>query len=63
MANRNVTVVCRSSQFKDYVSAKERMAFCDVENSLVTKITKTGLENRKIGVLHRHIFSSRKALA
>lgn len=33
MANRNVTVVCRPSQFKDYVSARERLLICDIKNS------------------------------
>lgn len=56
MANRNVTVVCRSSQFKDYVSAKERLLFCDAKNSLDTQIKKTRLKNKKSSALCRHFF-------
>lgn len=39
MANRNITVVSRPSQFKDYVSARERLLICAIKNSLFEKKT------------------------
>lgn len=37
MANRNLTVVSRSSQFKDYVSAKERLQICGIQHKSSNK--------------------------
>ena len=41
MANSNVTDLRHQSQFKDYISARERLLICgvncDIKNSLVTK--------------------------
>lgn len=37
MANRNITVVSRRSQFKDYVSTNERLLICGITNSLFEK--------------------------
>lgn len=43
MANRNITVVSRPSQFKDYVSTNERLLICGIKNSLFEKTTRRPL--------------------
>lgn len=45
MANRNITVVSRPSQFKDYVSANERLLICGITNSLFEKTHKAEIED------------------
>lgn len=64
MANSNVTVVRSQSQFKDYVSARERLLICgincDVKNSLVTKSRSA---NKNDGIFRRHLLRSKTVLA
>ena len=64
MANSNVTVVRSQSQFKDYVSARERLLICsincDVKNSLVMKLRPA---NKNDGISRRHLLRSKTVLA
>lgn len=61
MANSNVTDVSRLSQFKDYVSARERLLICDIKHSQI----KTNQFVKKQGDLlgRARLFGSKTALA
>lgn len=64
MAKDNVTESVIRSQFKDYVSARERLLICgincDVKNSLVMKLRPA---NKNDGISRRHLLRSKTVLA
>lgn len=61
MANANLTVVSRSPQFKDCVSAKERLLICGIQKS---SNKKNRFVEKKAGSLNRlRLYDSKIVLA